>query len=353
MKSLKSKFKLLSSVLVVGLLLYSCNQENTKDSINQESTTDSINSESASLSGPYLGQKLPGTTPEIFAPGIISTDMYERDLTITPDGKEIYFTVQLGPRHKWKSHIVCVEQINGVWSKPEVASFSGQYSDIEPFIQFDGKKMYFISNRPLVEGEKNKYRTNMWYVDKTEKGWSEPKPVGEPINGNGPVFFPSITKSGTMYFTRGTEDKSELIYRSKFIDGSFTEPELLPKEINATKYQYNTFISPDEDFLIVPTNIENNTFGGGSDYYISFRDENDNWSELINLGDKINNAGSDHSPSLSPDGKYFFFQREAWAEHLTKKSLKYNDLIDIHNGGGDIYWVDAEVIKSLNPNKKL
>ena len=344
MKSLKYKLKLLSSVLVVGLLLYSCNQKNT---------TDSINSQSTNLSGPYLGQTPPGTSPELFAPGIVSTALPERDLAISPDGKEIYFSVISGDRNKWRSNIVCTKQINGVWSKPEVASFSGQFSDIEPYIQHDGKKLYFISGRPLVEGKENKYRVNMWYVDKTELGWSKPKPVGEPINGHGHVCYPSITKSGTMYFTRRSEDRSELIYRSNFVDGRYTEPELLPKEINFTNTMFNTFISPDEDFLIVPSYIENDNCGS-TDYYVSFRDENDNWSELINLGCEINSPHWDYAPSLSPDGKYFFFQRDAWiwTEDVDGKVYNYDDLVNIHKGGGDIYWVNAKVITDLNPFKK-
>ena len=41
------------------------------------------------LKGPYLGQKPPGTTPEMFAPGIISTGYDERIAAFSPDGKEL------------------------------------------------------------------------------------------------------------------------------------------------------------------------------------------------------------------------------------------------------------------------
>ena len=40
------------------------------------------------LKGPYLGQTLPGTKPVIFAPGIVSTGLYTRDIAITKDGTE-------------------------------------------------------------------------------------------------------------------------------------------------------------------------------------------------------------------------------------------------------------------------
>ena len=42
--------------------------------------------------GPYLGQKPPGMTPEVFAPGIVSTEEFrEFSGAFTPDGKEYYF----------------------------------------------------------------------------------------------------------------------------------------------------------------------------------------------------------------------------------------------------------------------
>ena len=43
------------------------------------------------LKGAYLGQKRPGQTPELFAPGIISNGLANRDVAISPDGKEMYF----------------------------------------------------------------------------------------------------------------------------------------------------------------------------------------------------------------------------------------------------------------------
>ena len=49
------------------------------------------NSDFPVLKGPYLGQKPPGMTPEVFAPGIISTEHKEHStLAFSPDGTEIF-----------------------------------------------------------------------------------------------------------------------------------------------------------------------------------------------------------------------------------------------------------------------
>lgn len=43
--------------------------------------------------GEYFGQKPPGMTPEIFAPGFISTGKAELNSVFTPDGREFYFAI--------------------------------------------------------------------------------------------------------------------------------------------------------------------------------------------------------------------------------------------------------------------
>jgi hypothetical protein len=48
------------------------------------------------LTGPYLGQTPPGNTPVIFAPGIVSTGLYTRDIAISKPGDEIFFCVADG-----------------------------------------------------------------------------------------------------------------------------------------------------------------------------------------------------------------------------------------------------------------
>ena len=45
------------------------------------------------LTGPYLGQKPPGPTPELFAPGIISTEKNEHSPAIfSKDGNELFWS---------------------------------------------------------------------------------------------------------------------------------------------------------------------------------------------------------------------------------------------------------------------
>ena len=86
--------------------------------------------------------------------------------------------------------------------------------------------------------------------------------------------------------------------------------------------------------------------------YISFKDNEGNWTEARNMGDKINTPGSEYCPMISPDGKYFFFTgARRYERKIPEKPLTYEDfkkhLIIAENGMSDIFWVDAKIIKEF------
>src|SRR4029079_9052859 len=88
------------------------------------------------------------------------------------------------------SPIVGARFVDGRWTMPEVAPFSGRYSDADPFITADGKKFYFISRRPAPG--KTSRDLDIWVMDKTETGWSEPRNLGQPVNSNDNEWYPTV-----------------------------------------------------------------------------------------------------------------------------------------------------------------
>ena len=88
------------------------------------------------LTGKYIGQEEPGLTPEIFAPNIVSTGMSEINACFSPDYTEFLFSVIMPGRN---FVIMSMKYSEEHWSAPEVASFSGKYSEADPFITADGK----------------------------------------------------------------------------------------------------------------------------------------------------------------------------------------------------------------------
>jgi Tol biopolymer transport system component len=312
------------------------------------------------LTGEYLGQIPSGDKPELFAPGIISTGMYTRDVAMTPDGTEFYY----GIMESGFSVIMETRLENGRWTQPEVAPFSSnpRHLNIEPAISPDGQRFFFLSTRPPdgTEPPPDQFgawvNQDIWAMDRAGNGWGEPYNLGPPVNSDAPEYFPSLTRDGTLYFTReDSETRESSIWRSRFVDGSYVEPERLGDKVNSAESQFNAFIAPDESYLILCTGGREDSVGG-ADYYVVFRNEDDTWSEPVNMGDAVNTPrGGEWSPYVSPDGKYFFFMssRPPRSEDLPEK-LTYGYLSEIRdnppNGRSSIYWIDASFIQHLRPS---
>ena len=89
---------------------------------------------------------------------------------------------------------------NGRWSTPEIAPFSGQYADADPFITPDGSHLYSISNRPVTG--KTTPDLDIWMVENAAKGWGEPQNSRCASHSPGNEWYPTIAANGNNYFDR-------------------------------------------------------------------------------------------------------------------------------------------------------
>ena len=261
------------------------------------------------LEGPYLGQTPPGLTPVVFAPGVVSTTGWEYGLVFMPDMKEAYF-IRQNPDTK-KQELVLLEEQSGAWQKKVVSPRQGQ-----PVISPDGKTMH-LGRR---------------YKERTGDGWSEVKTLEAPFS-EFLIMRLSASASGTLYFdTFDKENLSFPIRSARLIDGKHEEPKALSKEINTGTHMSHPFIAPDESYLIWDAKREGGY--GDSDIYISFRAKDGAWGAAINLGDRINTDAWEAAASVTPDGKYIFFNRNMGSD-------SYENV--------DVFWVDARIIEDLRP----
>jgi hypothetical protein len=301
------------------------------------------------LSGPFLGQPLPDSIPELFAPGIIGTGMFTRDVAISPDGKEFYYCVALG--NYTYATILYTREVNGQWQPPKIVPFSGGPGviDFEPAFSPDGSRLFFLSTRP--DGDEPPGDQDIWYVEREGSGWGQPVNLGEPVNTDGGEFFPSLTSDGTLYFTRNQRGSAlNQVYRSRFVEGAYQEPELLPAQVNCGSNRFNAFVSSSEDYMIIPAQGMEDSFDG-VDYYIVFRDGDDRWSDPVNMGPRVNQDNPrGWSPYVTPDGSIFFFMATRTLE-IEREAWNYANLQKLHqssgNGNADIYWMDARFIEHL------
>ena len=256
------------------------------------------------LKAPYFGQKPPGMTPEIFAPGVVSTtDVLEMGCTWTPEGREFYFarSEMNDVYSNWA--IWGMRETDGVWSEPQILDFSGVYRDFAPFMTPDGKYMLFYR----MSSDEAETRQGTWIVEHEGDAWGEQRFFVD-------AYCLTTQDFRTFYFTtERSEETSKDIGRMNLENGVFSEPTKLEGGLNSEEWEAHGSISPDGSFII---------FDRVESTFVSFRKDDNTWSRGYDLGVKF------HIPSVSPDGKYLFFESK-----------------------GDIYWVDAKVIEDLKPDQ--
>ena len=283
----------------------------------------------------------------VFAPNEISTGDYESSPAFSPDASTLYFLKLTPDASLWT--IVVSRLVNGHWNKPEVAPFSGQYLDGDPFITADGKRFFFISDRPQTEGGAP-VKHDIWMMDKTPTGWSEPRNLGSPVNSEVNEYYPITVANGTLYFgsRRSGGVGGADIWRSQLKNGKYQEPENLGEAINTAFDEFDAYVAPDESFMIFNSGVRPDSIGG-YDLYIS-RNINGKWTKAENLGEPFNSEGNEFSPKFSPGAKHFVWTSNRSA--INKPSAKRKNYADLmreyhgpQNGLGDIYYIDAKELR--------
>ncbi|HVJ27756.1 MAG TPA: hypothetical protein VM493_09430 [Vicinamibacterales bacterium] len=257
--------------------------------------------------------------PQIFAPSVISDANEQWRLTFTPDGRTAYFaeSEKFFPITR-KATIYTSTLEDGQWSEPVVAPFSGTHSDIDPFVTPDGQRLYFSSIRPVSGVSRSDI--DIWMVERTRQGWSEPIHLGPEVNSPDDELYPSASADGTLYFASGPQAPGAArhydIYRARPAGQSFRAREVLSAAINTTPsptdagpqaaWEFNPEISADGTLLVF-TSLRPGGHGLG-DLYVS-RFVRGDWTRAENLGPEVNTAADEYHPTLSRDRKQLYFVR--------------------------------------------
>jgi Tol biopolymer transport system component len=289
------------------------------------------------------------STPSLFMNGELNSNLQERDMALSPDGKEMYYTLQSG-QAIFSTILVRTKKSNGSWSAPSVAPFSGMFSDLEPAFSQDGKKLFFCSNRPISGDMKKDY--DIWVMERSGNQWAAPVNLGPVVNTAVDEFYPSLATNGNIYFTAQYDGKGpgrEDIYVSTWTNRSYQAPVALDTGVNSKNFEFNAFVSPDEKFILF-TSYGRKDDSGGGDLYISEKGANGQWTKARNLKN-LNSPRLDYCPYVSPDKKTLYFTSNRHGlKNSYQSAMSFDDLQKAYrgvlNGSDNIYWVSfAEVLK--------
>ena len=181
--------------------------------------------------------------PELFAPGIASTEASEVRLTFSADGKRAAWFARNRAGGAGSYDIWTSTRTAGGWSKATPASFNSAQRDFDPAFSADGRFVYFCSDRPGGLGGDDLYR-----VPVTLTGFGEPEHLGPEINSKGNEWAPMLSGDGKLLLFssngRGGAGRFDLFGARRLANGSFAMATPLPGDINTAADEFDaTFLA--------------------------------------------------------------------------------------------------------------
>jgi Tol biopolymer transport system component len=270
--------------------------------------------------GPYLGQRPPGDTSCVFAPGVVSLPgSGDYACTWSPDGREFYFTRSVHDSGGVRQFIMTSRLEQGGWTVPVPVSFSAGPNAHEPHVTADGRHIYWGWFRPAPAGEPpSPVAYGIYAADRGPRGWSEARYVGQGM-------FVSSTRDGDLYVTEHVLHDGTVtgyLTQATLRDGRFVERRRITGAIDVLRPRFQNLahpcVAPDGSYLVF--DVE-----GGSHLCVTFRAPDGSWGPPVDLTEHgfPRDAGI---ASISPDGRYLFFGLD-----------------------GDLHWVSTARILALRP----
>lgn len=242
---------------------------------------------------------------EVLAPGVVSTRHNETSATLSPDRQTLYFT--RGDLASADTVILSAQWRGDRYQDVRVASFSGKWKDSEPHVSPDGKRLYFVSNRPVTPGGPALVATrgrlsfpgaNLWYVELQGDQPGEPVHIGGEIARVPMVYNPVTAANGNLYFSAHREDAGPgyQIYMARPEGTAWSTPSRLELGKGLQANHMDPAIDPRERFILFAGDEGDSI--GSADIYIAFRGSTGEWGTPIRLPGEVNSMYLENAPSL-------------------------------------------------------
>ena len=260
---------------------------------------------------------------------VVNSAARDAEPTFTADGQTMYFNCF--DREGEEGSDICVSHLDGQnWGEPSIVweVSTREHLEVEPLLSPDGQQLYIMSNRPGGKGG-----MDIWVSDYINGKWSSPTNLDAPINS--PYADHCLYFSGDDWeiaywtSTRPGGFGGNDIWTSERVEGVWQEAKNLGPKINTAASEHHSLPSPDGKSLYVTTTRDDGF--GGEDIFVTTRDAGGNWSELTNLGARVNSPQNDRCPAFSPNFETFFFDSERAGGFGNKDLwyLPYNMIKDI------------------------
>jgi len=195
-------------------------------------------------------------------------------------------------------------------------AINSEFPEYAPFITADESIIMFTSSRDNSTGGKTDPMDLLFYEDiyrATKKGevWLTPENPGKPLNTDNHDAIVGVSPNGKHALIYIGKDHGGDIFECDIKeDGTWKNPDRLPKEINTDYHESSASFSPDMNSIYFVSDKPGGY--GGRDIYISelrTKEGSDKlkYDDAVNLGAMINTPYDEEGVFMHPDGKTLYF----------------------------------------------
>lgn len=240
----------------------------------------------------------------------LSSPMFEWRMAEAPDGNTAFLARgdAFFPVSRQAFIYKSTKQGEG-WSTPVIASFSGKFSDMDPFVTPDGAFLYFCSIRPVAGVLKADM--DIFRMVRTGSGWGVPERLGLTVNSGADELFVTLDSDGNLYFGSDREGGMggwDIYVARPDGNGGFLPAENLGAPVNSGHWEFNPTIAPTGDRLFF-TGLNLPGGAGFGDIYMSDRKDGV-WQVPVPI-ESTNTAADEYHPSLTAAGDGLYFIRRS------------------------------------------
>ena len=190
-----------------------------------------------------------------------------------------------------------------------------KFPEYSPVVSLDGSALYFTSRRNWENDETEGFKDSRIdqypediYVsyNQSDSIWSKPERLEfcQPRRNEATIAISPDERKIYLYEdSTGNGD----IYFTDFYHAEFQDIEILPsKGVNTDNWETHCMMSYDKKVFYFVSNRKGG-FGGRDIYMLKRIEDTEEWSEPINLGEKINGPDDEDSPFISIDNQTFYY----------------------------------------------
>ncbi|MCA6364180.1 MAG: OmpA family protein [Bacteroidetes bacterium] len=188
------------------------------------------------------------------------------------------------------------------------SNVNSQYPEYSPVLSADEKVLIFTTRRPgfnnTIDQRDGMYFEDIYMCEKNGDSWSEARPLAV-LNTPGHEATMGISADGQQLFIYKDFNGDGNIYTSLLNGNEWAQPVKMSDNVNSKSWEPSASLSPDGNTLYFVSNREGGF--GGRDIWRSVKLPNGDWSKPTNLGPEINSPFDEDAPSIQADGITLYY----------------------------------------------